>query len=207
MNVLVVKANNRPDGISTKMFDTYIDEVSKVANLNVSTYDVFEEEMPYFGQELFDAIGKLQNGEELLDVETRLLTAKQKAKDAISAADVVVFAFPLWNLTIPARLHTFFDYICEAGFSFKYNEQGQLVGLLEGKKVVILSASGGVFSTPEMQPLEMAANYVRNITVGLFGMTLADEIIIEGHSANPSRAEEIIGEGIERVRASVHNLA
>ena len=121
MNVLVVKANNRPDGISTKMFDTYIDEVSKVANLNVSTYDVFEEEMPYFGQELFDAIGKLQNGEELLDVETRLLTAKQKAKDAISAADVVVFAFPLWNLTIPARLHTFFDYICEAGFSFKYN--------------------------------------------------------------------------------------
>ncbi len=207
MNVLVVKANNRPDGISTKMFDTYIDEVSKVANLNVSTYDVFEEEMPYFGQELFDAIGKLQNGEELLEVELRLLTAKQKAKDAISAADVVVFAFPLWNLTIPARLHTFFDYICEAGFSFKYNEQGQLVGLLEGKKVVILCASGGVYSTPEMQSLEMAANYVRNMTVGTFGMTLADEIIIEGHSANPSKAEEIIAQGLERVRASVHNLA
>ncbi|WP_042351277.1 NAD(P)H-dependent oxidoreductase [Bacillus massiliigorillae] len=207
MNVLVVKANNRPDGISTKMFDTYIDEVSKVANLNVSIYDVFEEEMPYLGQELFDAIGKLQNGEELLDVESRLLTAKQKAKDAVSGADVVVFAFPLWNLTIPARLHTFFDYISEVGFSFKYNEQGQLVGLLEGKKVVILCASGGVYSTPEMKPLEMAANYVRNTTVGVFGMTLADEVIIEGHNANPLKAEEIIGEGLERVRASIHNLA
>lgn len=207
MNVLVVKANNRPDGISTKMYETFITEATKVDHVNVSTFDVFTEDMPYLGQDLFNAFGKLQNGEELLDIESRLLTAKQKAKDAVSAADVVVFAFPLWNLTIPATLHTFFDYISEVGFSFKYNEQGQLVGLLADKKVVILCASGGVYSTPEMTALEMAANYVRNVTVGVFGMQLADEVIIEGHNANPAKAEEIIAEGLERVKASAHKLA
>ena len=50
---------------------------------------------------------KLESGEEMTDVEQRILAAKQKAMDALTAADVVVFAFPLWNLTIPAKLQTF----------------------------------------------------------------------------------------------------
>ena len=53
------------------------------------------------------------------------LAAKQKAMDALTAADVVVFAFPLWNLTIPAPLQTFIDYTYQAGYSFKYDENGQ----------------------------------------------------------------------------------
>lgn len=59
MNVLVVKANNRPDGISTKMYDTFMENVQ---NVNVTTFDVFAEDMPYFGQDLFNAFGKVQNG-------------------------------------------------------------------------------------------------------------------------------------------------
>jgi len=51
----------------------------------------------------------MQNGEQLSDLEQRLVAAKQKAMDALTAADVVVFAFPLWNLTIPAPLQTFVD--------------------------------------------------------------------------------------------------
>ncbi len=204
MNVLVIKANNRPDGISTKMYETYIAE-AKASNINVAEFDVFAEDMPYFGQELFTAIGKLQNKEALTEAEERLLAAKQKAKEVVAAADTIVFAFPLWNLTIPARLHTFFDYIFEAGFSFRYNEKGQLEGLLGNKKAVILCARGGVYSTPEMAPLEMAANYVHHV-INMFGMKLEDEVIIEGHNADPSKAEEIIAEGLEKVKASVHKL-
>jgi FMN-dependent NADH-azoreductase len=204
MNVLVVKANNRPDGISTKMYETYIAEAKK-EGLNVTTFDVFAEDMPYFGQDLFNALGKLQNKEKLTKEEASLLAAKQKAKDAVAAADIIVFAFPLWNLTIPAPLHTFFDYIFEAGFSFRYNEEGQLEGLMSDKKAVILCARGGVYSTPEMEPLEMAANYVRN-AIGMFGMQVVDEIIIEGHNANPAKAEEIVAAGLEKVKASVHKL-
>ena len=49
-NVLVIKANNRPDGVSTKMYETFVAEAAKVENVNVTTFDVFEEDMPYFGQ-------------------------------------------------------------------------------------------------------------------------------------------------------------
>src|SRR5690606_29375681 len=130
-NVLIIKANNRPDGVSTKMYETYLEEARKVEGLNITTFDVFEEDMPYFGQELFNAFGKVQNGEELTDLESRLLAAKQKAKDALTAADIVVVAFPLWNLTIPAKLQTFVDYIWEAGFLFKYTPDGQALQLMK----------------------------------------------------------------------------
>lgn len=203
-NVLVIKANNRPDGVSTKMYETFIENVEGV---NVTTFDVFAEDMPYFGQDLFNAFGKLQNGEELTELESRLLTAKQKAKEALSAADVVVVAFPLWNLTIPAPLQTFIDYTYEAGYTFKYNEQGQLVQLMPNKKLIILNARGGIYSTPEAQPLEMSVNYIKNVLGGVYGLQLVDEVIIEGHNAAQDQAQEIIAAGLEKVAAVAKNVA
>ncbi|MGE7694783.1 FMN-dependent NADH-azoreductase [Lysinibacillus sp. NPDC094177] len=202
MNVLVVKANNRPDGISTKMYDTFMENVQGV---NVTTFDVFSEDMPYFGQDLFNAFGKVQNGEALTDIESRLLAAKQKAMDALTAADVVVFAFPLWNLTIPAKLQTFIDYVFQAGYTFKYNENGQLEGLMGDKKVVILNARGGYYSAPEAQPMEMSVNYIKNV-VGMFGMEIIEEVIIEGHNASQDKAQEIIANGLEAVKKVAQSL-
>jgi FMN-dependent NADH-azoreductase len=200
MNILVIKANNRPatDAVSSKMYETFMNNLE---GANVTTYDVFAEDMPYFGQDLFNAFGKVESGAEMTDVEQRILAAKQKAMDALTAADVVVFAFPLWNLTIPAKLQTFIDYVYQAGFTFKYDENGQAVQLMTDKKAVILSARGGIYSTPEAAPMEMAANYIKNVVGGVFGMEIVNEVIIEGHAAMQDQAETIIAEGLAKVEA------
>jgi FMN-dependent NADH-azoreductase len=206
MNILVVKANNRPasEAVSSKMYETFMKNIEGV---NVTTYDVFAEDMPYFGQDLFNAFGKLESGEAMTDVEQRILAAKQKAMDALTAADVVVFAFPLWNLTIPAKLQTFIDYVYQAGYAFKYDENGQAVQLMTDKKFVVLSARGGIYSTPEAAPMEMAANYIKNVMSGVFGMQLVDEVIIEGHAAAPDQADNIIAEGLEKVATAAKSLS
>lgn len=198
MNVLVVKANNRPssEAISSKMYETFMDNV---AAENVTVYDVFEEYTPYFGQDFFAIFGKLQNGEALTEEEQAMLAAQKKAQDLFTAADVIVYAFPLWNLTIPAKLQTFIDYVFQAGFTFKYNEQGQMVALQPNKKVVLLNARGGVYSHPEAAGLEMAVNYMRNVVTGIFGQEIMAEVIIEGHNAMPAKADEIIALGLEQV--------
>ncbi|CAG9610353.1 FMN-dependent NADH-azoreductase [Pseudoneobacillus rhizosphaerae] len=206
MNVLVVKANNRPatDAVSSKMYETFMENIEGV---NITVYDVFAEDMPYLGQDLFNAFAKLQSGEEMTDIEQRILAAKQKAMDALTAADVVVFAFPLWNLTIPAKLQTFIDYVYQAGFTFKYDENGQAVQLMTDKKAVILSARGGIYSTPEAAPMEMAATYIKNVVGYVFGMEIVQEVIIEGHAAAPDQAETIIAEGLAKVRVVAKSLS
>ncbi|GIO67392.1 FMN-dependent NADH-azoreductase [Paenibacillus sp. FSL M7-1455] len=208
MNVLVVKANNRPasDAVSSKMYETFMEAVKGAENLNVTTYDVYEEDTPYFGQDLFNAFGKMQNGGALTDLEQRLVAAKQKAMDALTAADVVVFAFPLWNLTIPAKLQTFIDYVYAAGFAFKYDAEGNMISLMPDKKAIFLNARGGVYSTPETAPMEMAVNYMRNVFGGVFGMTILDEVVIEGHNAMPDKASEIIEAGLNKVKEVANKL-
>lgn len=207
MNVLVVKANNRPasEGISSKMYEVFMEEARKVSGIELHTFDVFAEDMPYFGQDFFNAMGKTAQGGELNDIEQRILAASTKAMDAFMAADTVVFAFPLWNQTIPAALQTFIDYIYRAGVTFKYTENGP-VGLVPEKKVIILNARGGDYSTPQMAPLEMSVNYVKQI-MNLFGIQQIEEVIIEGHNQYPDRAEAIVSEGMERVKASAAKLA
>ena len=206
MNILVVKANNRPasEAVSSKMYETFMENLEVT---NVTTFDVFEEDMPYFGQDLFNAFGKMQDGKELTELESRLLASKQKAMDAFSAADVVVFAFPLWNLTIPAPLQTFIDYVYQAGFTFKYSPEGQLISLATDKKAIILNARGGIYSTPEAAPMEMSVNYIKNVVTGIFGMEVMDEVIIEGHNAAPDQAQTIIAEGMEKVQAVAKKLS
>ncbi len=66
--------------------------------------------------------------------------------------------------------------------TFKYDENGQAVQLMTDKKAIILNARGGIYSTPEAAPMEMAANYIKNVVGGVFGMEIIDEVIIEGHA-------------------------
>ena len=205
-NVLVVKANNRPDGVSTKMYETFVAEAAKVEGLNVTTLDLFEENMAYFGQELFNAFGKLQAGEELTELEAASVAAMNKSREALNAAEVVVFAFPLWNQTIPAVLQTFIDYTYGAGYSFKYGENGELISLLTDKKYIVLNARGGNYSNPAMASMEMAVNYINNVVGGVYGMEKIEEVIIEGHAADRDNAESIIAEGLEKVKAAAQKL-
>ncbi|APZ49568.1 FMN-dependent NADH-azoreductase [Jeotgalibaca sp. PTS2502] len=208
MNILIVKANDRPatESISSRMFETFYEEVKNNEKLDVTVYDIYKEDMPYIGQDLFGAFGKMASGEVLTAAEEAVVAANQKARDAFTAADVVVIAFPLWNLTIPAKLQTFIDYIFAGGYTFKYDETGKMVALLPDKKVILMNARGGVYSTNEMQAMEMSVNYLRNVFAGIFQNKIIDEIIIEGHNKDPERAQEIIETGLEKVRQAARNL-
>lgn len=205
-NVLVIKANNRPDGISTMMYNTFVEEAANNEKLNMTTFDVFAEKLPHYGQDLFDAFGKLQNGEELNEEQAASLAAQQKSQAAIKEADVIVFAFPLWNLTIPSALQSFIDYNLQAGFTFQYTAEGEKEFLLGDKKVYLLNARGGFYNIPEMNAMEMSVNYMHAVLKNYFGFDVTDEVIIEGHAQDQENAQTIIADGLEKVKALAATL-
>jgi FMN-dependent NADH-azoreductase len=69
----------------------------------------------------------------------------QAALEAFLAADIVVVGAPMYNLGVPSQLKAWIDRISVAGVTFRYDEQGP-VGLCGGKKLVIASSRGGVYS-------------------------------------------------------------
>lgn len=204
--VVIIKANNRPDGISTKMYDVFIEQAKQNDTVQVKTFDVFEQNFPHYGQDLFNAFHKLQNGEALNAIEQAAIEARQKTQEVISNADTIVFAFPLWNLSIPSALKDFLDYGIEAGFTFKYDEQGQKHFLLDNKDVILLNARGGFYNTPEANAIEMASNYLHVVIPNYLGFTVVDEVIIEGHAQDQANASAIIEEGLQKVKAVAKSL-
>lgn len=200
MNILVIRANDRPDGISTQMADTFLEELQQQSNVNVTVYDTFAENLPYFGQSVFSIYEKSMAGTALSEEDKHIIAVQKKIAELTSAADVLVFAFPLWNLTVPVPMHSFIDFFIQPGVTFKHDDDGTKVLLFKEKKAILLNARGGFFSNPAMAHKEMAIRFIEENLVEYAGVQIVEKVIIEGHKELPEQAETIVREGMERVR-------
>ena len=197
--VLFVKANNRPadQAVSVKLYEAFLASYKEShPNDTVVELDLYNEELPYVGVDMINGTFKASRGLDLTEKEAKAVAVADKYLNQFLEADKVVFGFPLWNLTIPAVLHTYIDYLNRAGKTFKYTPEGP-VGLIGNKKIALLNASGGVYSTGPAAEMEMAVKYVASM-MGFFGATDIETVVIEGHNQFPDKAEEIISTGLEK---------
>lgn len=106
------------------------------------------------------------------------------ALEEFLAADIVVIGAPMYNLGIPSQLKAWIDRISVAGKTFRYGEQGP-VGLCGGKKLVIASSRGGVYS--EGSPaaaFDHQETYLK-VAFGFLGITDITFIRAEGVAMGP----------------------
>ena len=196
--VLFVKANNRPaeQAVSVKLYEAFLANYKEAhPNDTVVELDLYKEELPYVGVDMINGTFKAGKGFDLTEEEAKAVAVADKYLNQFLEADKVVFGFPLWNLTIPAVLHTYIDYLNRAGKTFKYTPEGR-VGLIGDKKIALLNARGGVYSEGPATEVEMAVKYVASM-MGFFGATNMETVVIEGHNQFPDKAEEIITAGLE----------
>ncbi|TKH02527.1 FMN-dependent NADH-azoreductase [Peribacillus simplex] len=198
--VLFVKSNDRPadQAISVKMYETFLNAY-KEANSNdeITELDLFKLNLPYYGNTAITALYKRNQGMELTEEEVEIADIVQQYLNQFLAADKVVFAFPLWNATVPAPLVTYISYLAQAGTTFKYTAEGP-VGLAGGKKVALLNARGSDYALPGMDAGEMAEKYV-TMNLNLWGISNPETVIIEGHNQYPDRSQDIVAEGLAKV--------
>lgn len=126
-------------------------------------------------------------------------SADQKARLALSdelvdelrQADVVILAVPVYNFGVPAAFKAWVDQICRARETFRYTENGP-VGLLQGKKAILVSASGG---TEIGSAIDFTTPYVRHILsfIGITDVTVisAGRMSIDADAALASAIEQI----------------
>jgi FMN-dependent NADH-azoreductase len=208
--VLFIKANNRSveEAVSVKLYNSFLESYKKThPNDSILELDLFKQHLPYLDANLADGLTKVKHGIQLTPDEQKAISIADQYLDQFLKADKVVIAFPLWNMTIPAVLHTYLDYLNRAGKTFRYTPPediedkndpfASVIGLIPDKKIALLNARGGVYSQGPTAILEMGVNYVKN-TFGFYGVKNIETIIVEGHHQFPDRAEEIVKEGMEK---------
>ncbi|WP_375346156.1 FMN-dependent NADH-azoreductase [Priestia megaterium] len=200
---LFIKANDRSasEAVSVKLYDAFLESYQQShQDEEIIELNLFKEELPYLGADMINGQFKLARGLEVTAAENKAAETANYYLEQFVRADKIVIAFPLWNVTVPAVLHTYFDYLNQAGKTFKYTPEGP-VGLLGDKKVMLLNARGGVYSEGPAAEVEMAVKYVGSV-LQFFGITDVNSVIIEGHNQFPDRAQEIIESGLEQAAQS-----
>ncbi|WP_314586288.1 FMN-dependent NADH-azoreductase [Paenibacillus terrigena] len=196
--VLFVKANDRvaEQAVSVQMYNAFLSSY-KEANPSheIMELDLFAENLPYYNVTIMNGLFKTAKGFETTPEEQTGAATVNKYLDQFLSADKVVFAFPLWNMSVPAVLHTYIDYLNQAGKTFSYTAQGP-VGLVGDKQVALLNASGGVYSEGPRMHEEMALKFME-YNMNLFGVTNIEKLVIEGHNQFPDRSAAIVAEGLE----------
>lgn len=60
----------------------------------------------------------------------------------ITQADTLIFVYPLWWTGLPAILKGYVDRVFSYGFAYRYNQAGEIEGLLKGKKGFLVTTHG-----------------------------------------------------------------
>ena len=189
--VLYIKANIKAEGESRtfKVSDSFIEEYKRLnPEDEVITLDLYKENIDFLRPEdLGAAFGPKDEDSKNHPV---LKYAYQFAE-----ADKYIISAPMWNLSVPAIVKAYIDYVCVVGITFKYTENGP-VGLLQGKKAVHVVSRGGEYGNA---PYEMGDRYIRTI-LGFFGIEDITTIAIENVDVIGVNVEEKLAEGIKEAK-------
>ncbi|TGQ21569.1 MAG: FMN-dependent NADH-azoreductase [Mesorhizobium sp.] len=98
--------------------------------------------------------------------------------DELFAADKIILATGFINFNISSTLKSWIDHVARSGRTFAYGENGPK-GLVTGKKVYIVLASGGIYSEGAAVQMDHAIPYLRGV-LAFLGMTDVEVIRVEG---------------------------
>lgn len=187
--VLYVKANIKNEGESRtfKVSDSFVEEYKKNnPEDEIITLDLYKENIDFLRA---DDLGKLFGPKDEESKNNSILKYAYQFADA----DKYIIAAPMWNLSMPAILKAYIDYVSVTGITFKYTEKGP-VGLLNDKKAVHIVSRGGEYRDA---PYEMGDRYLRTI-LEFFGIHDIETIAIENLDVAGVDVQGKIEEGIEK---------
>ena len=187
--VLYIKANIKNEGESRtfKVSDSFVEEYKKNnPDDEIIELDLYKEHIDFLRLE---DLAKIFGPK---DEESKANPALKYAYQ-FAEADKYIIAAPMWNLSIPAILKAYIDYVSVTGITFKYTAEGP-VGLLNNKKAVHIVSRGGEYVNASY---EMGDRYLRTI-LGFFGINDIETIAIENVDVIGADVQGKIQEGIEK---------
>lgn len=113
-------------------------------------------------------------------------------------ADAIVLGVPMYNFSVSVQIKSWIDAVVRAGQTFRYTAEGPQ-GLVEGKKVYVGLARGGVYRDT---PMDSQVPYLKGV-LGLMGMREVEFIYAEGVNMGPERASTAFDEAGAQIAALV----
>ena len=121
--------------------------------------------------------------------QAALFARMMSVVNQVKSARRLVIAYPMYNFGIPARLKDWLDNLVVPGETFRFGEDGAPQGLMGAHKVLLLQASGSVYSEGRpMAQMDFASSYLKTLLGGFLGFASVDTVRAEGTSGDNREA-------------------
>jgi len=200
MKILVVSYLPKLQASRTKqLLNAFVQEVRDRDQLEY--VDLLKDVPDFVTAEILDAyITRNYMGQLLSPEQKKAIATFDKMTKQFKSADIVVMAFPMYNFTIPAAIKAYFDSVMLKGQTFDLGEKG-FVGLMEGKKALVLFSSGGAY-TGKNEQYDYVTGLVK-LEFGFMGFSDVRVISAQGVDISTNDVPKIIAIAQQRVKKVV----
>jgi FMN-dependent NADH-azoreductase len=177
----------------------------RYTDLIVDVVDLFNQDLPAIAGDNIEVKYTLAAGQPIDKRHKESWSQIELLIQHFIAADIYLISTPMWNFSIPYALKYYIDCIVQPGYVYKYNEKGQAVPLVLGKKMVCITSRGGDYSeNSPFHAYDFQEPYLRAM-FGFIGITDMHFIKAQPMDITPALREAAIASAIKEVSSLAAN--
>ena len=185
MKTLIINAHPDPHAAKAATNSMVQHLVARLPAGSTEIVNLAETDIQPLDKDMLDAIVHAVFQRQQPDSGQRALLARSGEVIAqVKSAPRLVIAYPMYNFGIPARLKDWLDNLVVPGETFRYGADGTPRGLMSAHKVLLLQASGSVYTDGPMAQMDFASSYLKTLLGGFLGFASVDTIYAEGTASN-----------------------
>ncbi|HDR8182669.1 TPA: NAD(P)H-dependent oxidoreductase [Bacillus thuringiensis] len=147
---LIINAHPKVDdtsSVSIKVFNHFLESYKEFIpnNETIEQINLYDDVVPMIDKTVLSAWEKQGNGQELTGEEQKVTERMSEILQQFKSANTYVIVLPLHNFNIPSKLKDYMDNIMIARETFKYTETGSVGLLKDGRRMLVIQASGGIY--------------------------------------------------------------
>lgn len=148
---LIINAHPKVDdtsSVSIKALNHFLVSYKELIpnNETIEQINLYDDVVPMIDKTVLSAWEKQGNGQELTGEEQKVTERMSEILQQFKSANTYVIVFPLHNFNIPSKLKDYMDNIMIARETFKYTETGSVGLLKDGRRMLVIQASGGIYT-------------------------------------------------------------
>jgi FMN-dependent NADH-azoreductase len=193
--LLLLSSPRGQASLSTQVAKALADRLTSEPGATLKVRDLAAEALPHIDTAY--TIGRMLPPEQRTEAQAEAAARAETLIDELKAADVVVIAASMINFAPSSTLKAWIDHVVWPGRTMVTTPDGPK-GLITGKKVYVVAASGGVYSSGPMAANDMLVPYLKMI-LGFIGISDIEAIRAEAQSFGPERAAKGVADAMEQV--------
>ncbi|WP_426950720.1 FMN-dependent NADH-azoreductase [Bacillus mycoides] len=151
---LIINAHPKIDdtsSVSIQVFNHFLESYKEVISNSevVEQINLYSDVVPMIDQTVLNAWDKQRNEIELTNEEKKVTERMGEILQQFKSANTYIIVLPLHNFNIPSKLKDYMDNIMIARETFKYTETGSVGLLNDGRKMLVIQASGSIYTNDD----------------------------------------------------------